>query len=196
MVRAWPCWPFSKLDMTGSSLGDPLSFCTTCERDENYMFLILAHVQHMQPTGCAVLQFEMCTTHKSCAKNLHHFVACRDIIFFSACTRRQQHKTIRATVELFCAMHSCTRHGSIKPTDCRDSLHALHIAKSGRKEHCTPKLTALQPPSCTKMQRCTVDAQGRLQVREHGIAHHKMHRDSVALILLPNREQESIDHCL
>ena len=61
MVRAWPCWPFSKLDMTGSSLGDPLSFCTTCERDENYMFLILAHVQHMQPTGCAVLQFEMCT---------------------------------------------------------------------------------------------------------------------------------------
>ena len=82
MVRAWPCWPFSKLDMTGSSLGDPLSFCTTCERDENYMFLILAHVQHMQPTGCAVLQFEMCTTHKSCAKKLHHFVACRDIIFF------------------------------------------------------------------------------------------------------------------
>ena len=129
-------------------------------------------------------------------KKLHHFVACSDIIFFSACTRQQQHKTIRATVELFCAMHCCTRHSSIKPTDCRDSLHALHIAKSGRKEHCTPKLTALQPPSCTKMHRCTVDALGRLQVREHGIAHHKMHRDSVTLLLLPNREQESIDRCL
>ena len=59
---------------------------------------------------------------------------------------------------------------------------------------------------CTKMRRCTKIqvqmhsgcTQGRLQqVREHGIAHHKMHRDSVALLLLSsNREQESIDPCL
>ena len=98
-------------------------------------------------------------------------------------------------------LHKCTRLNQTAEIACTRFAHREErsIAHQSRLHYSRPDMH-------TKMRRCTKIqvqmhsgcTQGRLQqVREHGIAHHKMHRDSVALLLLSsNREQESIDPCL
>jgi len=132
----------------------------------------------MQPTGCAVLlQFEMCTTRelqKLCKEFAQFAALCRVRIFFQPA---HDDSTRRPGQRLNCFVR-IVAHGSIKPTDCRDSLHALHPeeCKKTWEHYCTTQSTALRPRALHGAWMLGA-GQGRLQVREHGIAHHKMHRD-------------------
>merc|ERR1712037_914200 len=72
-------------------------------------------------------------------------LVCGDVVFFFS----GDDSTRRPGQRLNCFAR-IVAHSSIKPTDCRDRLHALHRVCKKSREHCTPQSTALQL-ACTEM---------------------------------------------
>ena len=161
---------FSKLDLTGP-FWDSLSFCTTCERVENYMFSywhtrstcnrldVQRFLRCVLSTHCRVCKkcARPCTQDAQdcdCRQDAQYFAQSaqeyawmHNLQHFVKCGDisffRRAHNVSTSQVhrQLNCFAHILARN-SIKPT--KDGLHALHSERKRRKP-CTC-LTAAQPP--------------------------------------------------
>ena len=213
---------FSKLDLTGP-FWDSLSFCTTCERVENYMF----SYWHTRSTcnRLDVQRFLRCAEHtlqsvQEMHKALHTrctrlWLQTRCTIFCTISTRvcMDAQSATLCQVRWHQFLSSCTQrqHKSSAPTvelfcahtctqlNQTDERWLARVALRTEEKEAVHIFDSSATPLNQGLNQGGSHimhiAQGRIQVRQLGSVHHKMRCDS-ATLLFSNQMQGTINPCL